>query len=46
VFLNHCYEARNRMRKAAGVERRMAYFFTVLRDQLALSSASNRESEE
>lgn len=46
AFFDQLYEARNRTRKAAGVERRMAYFFTVLRDQLALSSASDKESGE
>ena len=46
AFFDQLYEARKRTRKAAGIERRMAYFFTVLRDQLALSSASDRESEE
>jgi len=40
TFFDQLYEARNRTRKAAGIERRMAYFFTVVRDQLELSSAS------
>ncbi len=41
TFFDQLYEARNRTRKGAGIERRMAYFFTVLRDQLELSSASD-----
>lgn len=44
VFFDHLYEARNRTRKAAGIERRMAYFFTVLRDQLGLRDIEERDT--
>ncbi len=46
TFFDHLYEARNRTRKAAGIERRMAYFFTVLRDCLELGSLLEGKTEE
>lgn len=46
TFFDQLYEARNRTRKAAGIERRMAYFFTVLRDQRALGCLSEGKTEE
>lgn len=46
TFFDWLYEARNRTRKAAGIERRMAYFFTVLRDCLELGSVLEGKTEE